>query len=510
MNAMTSEANKKNMLIIDGNSILNRAFFGMPALTNSRGADTGALYGMMTIILPKLEQLSPLYAAVAYDLKAPTFRHKLFDEYKADRKPMPPELFAQLPVSKTLMSELGLYVCELEGYEADDLLGTMASMGESAGVHVYLLTGDRDALQLISENVTVLLATTGQTQEMTPEAFFEKYKTAPPHLVDLKALMGDSSGNITGVPGIGEKTAIKLISEFGSLDGVYEAIDSEQKLPVGPAALTKLREGREKAYLSYRLAEICRTAPMVETLDSLKYKGYGEGLLPLMRELEFDRLISRLGITENAPGNVVPEYTSATADDIAPLASEASGKTVSLWQAEDGCYIRCGDRRLHISPCSVDTLAPLLGSAAVISVNDSKELDKEAIRCGIEINAELFDISLAAYVLSPGDSAPSLTHIASAFGNFTIPESDGTPLPEYCAEALYELVPALQKQLADSDQEQIYYKIELPLARVLAQMERSGFKVDIPGLREYGDEFAERVLEVMEEAGIDTARRAYK
>ena len=146
---------------------------------------------------------------------------------------------------------------------------------------------------------------------------------------------------------------------------------------------------------------------------------------------------------------------------------------------------------MHISPCSVDTLAPLLGSAAVISVNDSKELDKEAIRCGIEINAELFDISLAAYVLSPGDSAPSLTHIASAFGNFTIPESDGTPLPEYCAEALYELVPALQKQLADSDQEQIYYKIELPLARVLAQMERSGFKVDIPGLREYGDELLE-------------------
>lgn len=146
---------------------------------------------------------------------------------------------------------------------------------------------------------------------------------------------------------------------------------------------------------------------------------------------------------------------------------------------------------MHISPCSVDTLAPLLGSAAVISVNDSKELDKEAIRCGIEINAELFDISLAAYVLSPGDSAPSLTHIASAFGNFTIPESDGTPLPEYCAEALYELVPALQKQLADSDQEQIYYKIELPLARVLAQMEHSGFKVDIPGLREYGDELLE-------------------
>ena len=149
----------------------------------------------------------------------------------------------------------------------------------------------------------------------------------------------------------------------------------------------------------------------------------------------------------------------------------------------------CIDKLTYAGDLS--TLAPLLGSAAVISVHDSKELDKEAIRCGIEINAELFDISLAAYVLSPGDSAPSLTHIASAFGNFTIPESDGTPLPEYCAEALYELVPALQKQLADSDQEQIYYKIELPLARVLAQMERSGFKVDIPGLREYGDELLE-------------------
>lgn len=490
MNLMTSEASKKNMLIIDGNSILNRAFFGMPALTNSRGADTGALYGMMTIILPKLEQLSPSFAAVAYDLKAPTFRHKLFDAYKAGRKPMPPELASQLPISKTLMTELGLHVCELEGYEADDLLGTMASMGESAGVHVYLLTGDRDALQLISPDVTVLLASTGQTQEMTPEVFYEKYQTTPPHLVDLKALMGDSSDNIPGVPGIGEKTAIKLISEFGSLEGVYAAIDEGRKLPVGPAALTKLKDGRESAHLSYGLAEICRTAPMAEAIDELEYRGYGEGLLPLMRELEFDRLISRLGINETVAAET-PGYTDGDEGDIRALAASAGGKTVALLHTEGDCRIRCEEKRLHISPCTVGMLAPLLECDAIISVFDSKELLKEAAAAGISVRAELFDISLAAYVLSPGESAPSLSHIASAFADIAVPEHDGAPLPDSCADALYDLVPALRKRLAQSEEEQIYYKIELPLARVLADMEYRGFKVDIPGLRAYGDELLE-------------------
>ena len=487
---MTSEASKKNMLIIDGNSILNRAFFGMPALTNSRGADTGALYGMMTIILPKLEQLSPSFAAVAYDLKAPTFRHKLFDAYKAGRKPMPPELASQLPISKTLMTELGLHVCELEGYEADDLLGTMASMGESAGVHVYLLTGDRDALQLISPDVTVLLASTGQTQEMTPEVFYEKYQTTPPHLVDLKALMGDSSDNIPGVPGIGEKTAIKLISEFGSLEGVYAAIDEGRKLPVGPAALTKLKDGRESAHLSYGLAEICRTAPMAEAIDELEYRGYGEGLLPLMRELEFDRLISRLGINETVAAET-PGYTDGDEGDIRALAASAGGKTVALLRTEGDCRIRCEEKRLRISPCTVGMLAPLLECDAIISVFDSKELLKEAAVAGISVRAELFDISLAAYVLSPGESAPSLSHIASAFADIAVPEHDGAPLPDSCADALYDLVPALRKRLAQSEEEQIYYKIELPLARVLADMEYRGFKVDIPGLRAYGDELLE-------------------
>ena len=490
MNLMTSEASKKNMLIIDGNSILNRAFFGMPALTNSRGADTGALYGMMTIILPKLEQLSPSFAAVAYDLKAPTFRHKLFDAYKAGRKPMPPELASQLPISKTLMTELGLHVCELEGYEADDLLGTMASMGESAGVHVYLLTGDRDALQLISPDVTVLLASTGQTQEMTPEVFYEKYQTTPPHLVDLKALMGDSSDNIPGVPGIGEKTAIKLISEFGSLEGVYAAIDEGRKLPVGPAALTKLKDGRESAHLSYGLAEICRTAPMAEAIDELEYRGYGEGLLPLMRELEFDRLISRLGINETVAAET-PGYTDGDEGDIRALAASAGGKTVALLRTEGDYRIRCEEKRLRISPCTVGMLAPLLECDAIISVFDSKELLKEAAAAGISVRAELFDISLAAYVLSPGESAPSLSHIASAFADIAVPEHDGAPLPDSCADALYDLVPALRKRLAQSEEEQIYYKIELPLARVLADMEYRGFKVDIPGLRAYGDELLE-------------------
>lgn len=488
---MSNTENKKNMLIIDGNSILNRAFYGMPALRSSKGVDTGALYGMMTIILPKLETLAPAYAAVAYDLKAPTFRHGLYGEYKAGRHAMPPELARQLPVSKELMSDLGLHVCELEGYEADDLLGTMARMGESEGAHVYLLTGDRDALQLISEGVTVLLASTGETKEMTPDAFFEKYLTTPPHLVDIKALMGDSSDNIPGVPGIGEKTAIKLISELGSLDGVYSAVDEGRALPVGPAALAKLRDGRESAQLSYKLARICRNAPMKETVADLEYRGYGSGLLPLMRELEFDKLISRLSLNDGERQDDAPGYSLTDAAAISELAESCGGETVALWLSDGDAYIRTGTSRMHIHPCTVAQLAPLLNSGAEIAVLDSKQLTKDALACGIGIGAALFDISLAAYVLSPGESAPDLAHIANAFAGYTVKTDNGADCPESCADALYKLAEPMKERLKEENEEQIYYGIELPLARVLAEMERSGFMVDIPGLRAYGDELLE-------------------
>lgn len=195
----------KNMLIVDGNSILNRAFFGMPPLVSSAGIHTGAVYGMINILLPKVEELSPNYAAVAFDMKAPTFRHKMYDGYKASRHGMPDELAQQLPFAKKAMQSLGFKVLELEGYEADDLLGTMANIGEKSGAKVYILTGDRDSLQLIDDNVNVLLAGTGETKLFDKTAFTEKYGIDPSSFVDVKALMGDSSDNIPGIAGIGEK-----------------------------------------------------------------------------------------------------------------------------------------------------------------------------------------------------------------------------------------------------------------------------------------------------------------
>ncbi|MBQ5892929.1 MAG: DNA polymerase I, partial [Clostridia bacterium] len=261
---------KQKLLAVDGNSILNRAFYGIRPLTTKDGFPTNALYGMVTMITRQAEALSPAYCAVAFDLKAPTFRHGMYDAYKAGRKPMPEELAQQMPVAKELLRALGYHVLELEGYEADDLLGTLAGMCERENCEAYLLTGDRDALQLISENVHVLLATNQETVDMSEEAFLEKYGVRSSQFVDVKALMGDSSDNIPGVPGIGEKTALRLIAEYGSLDGVYEALPTAKHTP---SLRTKLESGRESAYLSRTLARICCEAPIGLTLSDMQSKG---------------------------------------------------------------------------------------------------------------------------------------------------------------------------------------------------------------------------------------------
>ena len=215
---------KKKLLAIDGNSILNRAFYGVRPLSTKDGFPTNALFGLVNIITRQAEALSPDYVAVAFDLKAPTFRHKMYGAYKAGRRPMPEELAMQMPVAKELLAAMGYHVLSLEGYEADDILGTLAAMATSADVDAYLLTGDRDALQLIDPNVHVLLATNTETVDMDEAKFFEKYGVPSSAFVDVKALMGDSSDNIPGVPGIGEKTALKLISEYGSPVANFKAL----------------------------------------------------------------------------------------------------------------------------------------------------------------------------------------------------------------------------------------------------------------------------------------------
>lgn len=256
------------LLVIDGNSILNRAFYGIRLLSAKDGTFTNAIFGFMNILQKLKTELSPDGVAVAFDRKAPTFRHKMYDGYKATRKGMPPELAQQLPLLKELLSDLGYPLVELDGYEADDILGTLAKASQEQGWQCVLATGDRDSFQLIGEGVTVRLASTQNGQPSAEiidrEKIIEKYGVAPSQLIDVKALMGDSSDNIPGVPGIGEKTALSLIVQFGSLEGVYQNLENPD---MKASVRRKLEEGKELAQLSYRLARICTDAPIERHLS---------------------------------------------------------------------------------------------------------------------------------------------------------------------------------------------------------------------------------------------------
>lgn len=287
----------KKMLVVDGNSIVNRAYYGVKPLTTSYGLHTNAVFGMINILDKHISTLSPDYCAIAFDLKAPTFRHEMYPEYKAGRRPMPPELAEQFPIAKDAAEALGFKRLELPGYEADDILGTLSEFADD-NMTVYLLTGDRDSLQLIGQNVHVLLATNSDTIDFDIKAFYEKYGVLPSQYVDVKALMGDSSDNIPGVRGIGEKTAFSLISQFGSLDDVYEALP-EAKLT--PSVKNKLTDGRESAYMSRTLAQICRDVPLDITLDMLAYPGIDTAkAFNLFKKLEFSAFIKRYDLQKRS------------------------------------------------------------------------------------------------------------------------------------------------------------------------------------------------------------------
>ena len=280
------------LLAVDGNSILNRQFYGIRPLTNSAGVFTQAVYGFLNVLFSQLENLKPDYVAVAFDLKAPTFRHKFYPEYKAGRHAMPPELAMQFPYAKKCISALGIKVIELEGYEADDILGTLSRMAEEISAEAYLLTGDRDSYQLISDKITVLYASNQSTIPFTEKEFCEKYTIKPSQFVDLKALMGDSSDNIPGVPGIGEKTAIKLISTCGTLDKLYEDITASG---VSAKMQEKLASGKESAFMSRKLAEIERNAPLGLTLDDvIPAPKDVPALKELFAELEFSAFAKKI------------------------------------------------------------------------------------------------------------------------------------------------------------------------------------------------------------------------
>ena len=474
----------KTLLCIDGNSILNRAFYGIRALSTKDGTPTNALYGMINIFTKHIEEYKPDFAAVAFDLKAPTFRHKMYDEYKAGRHAMPEELVVQMPIAKEIVPMLGMHVLQYEGYEADDILGTLAAMARAYGedCRALILTGDRDSLQLIDANTNILLAINQDTLVMDREAFFAKYGVQPEQFVDVKALMGDSSDHIPGVPGIGEKTALKLISEYGSLDGVYEQLPTAKHTP---SVRTKLENGKESAYLSQALARICCEVPMTETLDDLVYTGLDRAAArDMFTRLEFSGYIKRFGLDRDpAPKAVTEETAAPTEEQVVTLEEVTSlealvGDRIGFTFADGVATLTDGARLLSFSG-DLATLLPFLSDKQVVTY-DAKTLYRALSAQGCDYKGCAFDVMLAAWVDDAGQGSYALDRLTVAYlGEVYRPE---IPVAVYA----WRLTDPLVQKLHESGQYDLLMNIEMPLAAVLADMEDEGCLVDREGIARYG------------------------
>ena len=467
------------LLVLDGNSLVNRAFYGIKLLTTKDGRPTNAIFGFLNTLQGLVSAHGPDEVAIAWDLKAPTFRHKLYDGYKATRKGMPQELADQMPVLKELLGYLGYPMVSREGYEADDILGTLAAAWEARKDDCLLATGDRDSLQLVSETATVLLTATrmgrSETVVMDLDAVREKYGVEPKQLIEVKSLMGDTSDNIPGVAGIGEKTALALIQKFGTLDGVYEHIDDPA---IKPGVRTKLLAHREEAQLSRTLATIDCAAP-IETDEAVYRRQPGDpaAAAALLADLEMHNMIGRLGLPE--PGAAAP---AAAAElpivCLAPLPASPAGP-VYLARSEAGWYAVADNAAFTVEE---SRLPALLDGETELRVFDAKPLYHIALDAGGEGKAITFDGKLAAYLLNPSASEYSVGHLAAEYG------VQPAFVCEDCPDAgvLAGLCEALQAKVTADGMDELLRTIELPLARVLADMERYGMQLDGAGLEAFG------------------------
>ncbi len=473
----------KKILAVDGNSIVNRAFYGVRPLSTKEGLPTNALFGMVNILERALERVKPDFAAIAFDLKAPTFRHKLYTEYKAGRKPMPEDLATQMPYARKTAAALGFTTLEIEGFEADDILGTLAAMAEREDAEAYILTGDRDTLQLISDRVHILLATNNDTVLYDKAQFFEKYGVDSTQFVDVKALMGDSSDNIPGVPGIGEKTALKLISEHQTLEGVYNDLPTAE---LTPSVRRKLEEGREKAFLSKTLATICREVPLADSLAAYPYDGIEKAsALALFTQFEFHSFIKRFALNEvqsAAPAEACTcEAKSAAVSELAELL--AVGEYEDTLYCTDGTDVFC---------LSCEQAAELFASGRKLLCNDAKALYQSLEKKGIHWRGACYDTMLAAYVLNAAEGSFELSRLALQYLGAAL---SGTPADLLLVMRIYR---ETEQRIREQGAEKLLYEIELPLAAVLADMELEGFQVSAEGLAAYGAQLSSVAQELSE------------
>lgn len=474
----------KNLLIVDGNSILNRAYYGIRPLNTKDGLFTNAVYGVANILKKHLDALKPDYAVIAFDLKAPTFRHVKYDQYKATRHGMPDELRMQVPYAKECVAHLGFHVLQMEGYEADDIIGTVARLGDEAkNVHSYILTGDRDSLQLLSDTTSVILVKTKEDLLCTPESFLAEHGVSAEHYVDVKALMGDSSDNIPGVAGIGEKTAFKLIADYQSLDNIYASLSDA---PLTPSVKKKLEAGRDSAYLSQFLARIERYVPIEEGINDFVYTGYSHAeLKALFERLEFQVLISKFGLNDveiaTAPSDIeatlIPEPQKAGPEMLASLSTEVP-LAVSL--GDDGVLYLCGkDFSFCVEGLTVKEIGNFLSAHAIVC-HDFKALRSRFMREGYSLTC-CFDTLLGAYVLDSTQGNRSEEQILSRY----CPSYVGGEI--HAAQMIYTAYEKMRDELERVGSLSLLLDIEIPLTVILSDMELTGCKVDLYGIRSYAN-----------------------
>ena len=498
------------LLVLDGNSIINRAFYGIKLLSTKSGIYTNAIYGFLNILLKLKEIAQPDAVGIAFDVHAPTFRHKQYAEYKAGRHAMPEELRMQMPILKEILASLGLKTVECAGWEADDILGTLAQACRKAGNECFIATGDRDSLQLAHGGVKVLLAHTKAGRPVTDiydeNAIMQEYGVTPSELIQVKALQGDSSDNIPGVAGVGAKTALDLIQRFHTIDNIYENIEN---IDIKKGVREKLLRDKEKAYLSLDLGTIRTNAP-VDTDITSYIPGENSGAAMLLAKYELFSLIDKFGLQAQQAVSMPPEEKKIIAEvkTLADLSGfDLNRDLYFTFDLENNAI-----RRLYFAkgnaveivedsaPGFTDFIKKLFACDARKFSYNTKYLHRLAAKLGINCKNVCGDLMLSAYLLRPSDSNYDIDHLCLEYG-IAFPECDQaeisrTALSALVLENLFEKTDALLKE---ADQLSLLHDIELPLARVLAKMEVAGFAVDKKGIEDFGSRLGSRIDELVGE-----------
>lgn len=521
----------KTLVIIDGNSIINRAFYALPEMSNKEGLKTNAIYGFTNMLLKIIDTYNPTHISVAFDRKAPTFRHIEFKEYKAERKKMPDELREQFEPLKDLLDKFNIHRLEIDGYEADDIIGTVSKIAEDNGFKVYIVTGDKDAIQLASNKTTTLITKkgVGEVEEYDYDSVIEKYEMTPTQFIDLKGLMGDKSDNIPGVPGIGEKTGIKLIKEFSSIEGIFDNIDS-----IKGSTKKKLEENKELAIMSKKLATIIRDVPVEFNLEELEYGNYNtKDILDVFKYLGFTSLIPRIGSLDESEDIVneanveiskledIDEFINKVKENNELIIKTVTREGNILDKRIKYIFLSVDGKKIYyVEENSIHKLEYIFTSNEIKKLGYNLKDDYIALKpYGIKLENIYFDITIAEYLI---DSMSSTSYECSAIAMKYLTKKvktkeellgKGVKAKKYQDLSFEELsshisqiidtvksvMPIMEENLKESNMDGLLYHVEMPLVEVLADMEYEGVKVDKEKLNELGSQFKEIIKKLESE-----------